>query len=113
VKSLQQNSVVQVSTDGQGYALFYPLKSKALAWTTVKSVISDMNAIPQTVVTDGAMEETGGQWKKEMQHFRIVQRYSEPYSQWQNRAEGEIREIKRVIRRTIQRQQAPKRLVER
>jgi hypothetical protein len=64
VKSLRQNAVAQVYTDGQGYALFYPLKSKALAWTTVKSVVDEMNAIPEAIVTDGAMEETGGQWKK-------------------------------------------------
>jgi hypothetical protein len=109
-KSLKQNTVAQVYTDSQGYALFYPLKSKALAWMTVKSVVTDMNAIPEMIVTDGAMEETGGQWKKEMQHYRIKQRFAEPYSQWQNRAEGKIWEIKRVIRRTMQRQHVPKRL---
>jgi hypothetical protein len=110
VKSLRQNSCAQVYTDGQGYSLLYPLKSKSLAWMTIKSLISDMNAIPDAIITDGAMEETGGHWKKETQHFRISQRFSEPYSQWQNRAEGDIRELKRVIRRTIQKARAPRRL---
>jgi hypothetical protein len=109
-KSLKQNTVAQVYTYGQGYALFYLLQSKALAWTTIKSVVKDMNAIPETIVTDGAKEETGGQWKKEMQHYQIKQRFLEPYSQWQNRAEREIWEIKRVIWRTMQKQHAPKRL---
>jgi hypothetical protein len=81
VKSLQQNSCAQVYTDGQGYSLLYPLKSKSLAWTTIKSLISDMNAIPDAIITDGAMEVTGGHWKKETQDFWILQRFSEPYSQ--------------------------------
>jgi Reverse transcriptase (RNA-dependent DNA polymerase) len=110
VKSLHGNASAQVWTDGQGYALLYPIKSKSLAYTTVQRVIHEMNAIPKAVITDNAMEETGGNWKKEMQHYRIHQKFSEPYSQWQNRAEGEIRELKRVIRRTMQREKVPKRL---
>jgi hypothetical protein len=109
-KSLRSNTCAQVWTDGMGYSLFYPLKSKSLAWTTVSTMISDINAIPMVVITDGAAEETGGPWKKEMQHYRIKQQWSEPYSQWQNRAESEIRELKRIIRKTVQRSFAPKRL---
>ena len=73
-------------------------------------MIHDLNAIPTVVITDGAMEETGGAWKKEMNHFRIKQKWSEPYSQWQNKAESEIRELKRMIRKSMQRENAPKRL---
>jgi hypothetical protein len=72
VKSLRQNLCAQVYTDGQGYSLLYPLKSQSLAWTTIKSLISHMNAIPDAIITDGAMEETGGHWKKETQHFQTV-----------------------------------------
>jgi hypothetical protein len=99
-----------VWTDGQGYALLYPLKSKSMAHTTVASVVHDMNAIPKAIITYNAMEETGGNWKKEMQHYRINQKFSEPYSQWQNRAESEIRELKRVIRRVMNRERVAKRL---
>jgi hypothetical protein len=90
--------------------LFYPLKKKSLAWMTVASVVNDMNAIPLTVVTDGAKEENDVKWQSKMQHYRIKHKFSEPYSQWQNRAEGEIREIKRMIRKAIHKQRAPKRL---
>jgi hypothetical protein len=100
-KSLKQNTVAQVYTDGQGYALFYPLKSKALAWTTVKLVVTDMNAIPETIVTDGAMEETGGQWKKEMQHYWIKQRFSEPYSQSQCRNSMHLRDFGIIVARSV------------
>jgi len=110
VKSLHLHTSAQVWTDGSGYALFYPLKSKQQAWTTVAMMVSDMNAIPSIVITDGALEEYGHSWKKEMQHFRISQRITEPHSQWQNKAEGEIREIKRIIRSTMMRTQTPPRL---
>ena len=109
-KSLRSISAAQVWTDGNGFCLFYPISSKSLAYKTIHLMIHDLNAIPRVVVTDGAKEETEGQWKKEIQHFRIKAKWSEPYSQWQNKAEGEIRELKRMIRRTMQREHAPKRL---
>jgi hypothetical protein len=112
VKSHHQNTTAQVWTDGQGYSLFYPIKSKAEAWTTVLMMVNDLNAIPKVVVTDGANEEKGGGWKKEMPHYRIKQKWLEPYSQWQNKAESEIRELKRLIRRTMHHERTPKRLWE-
>ena len=82
VNSLRMFSAAQVWTDGQGFSLFYPIKSKSMAHTTVHLMVHDLNAIPTVVITDGALEETGGAWKSEMQHFRIKQKWSEPYSQW-------------------------------
>ena len=96
-------SAPEVWTDGQGFSLFYPIKSKALDHTTIHHMIHDLNATPTVVITDGAR-------KKEMNHFRIKQKWSEPYSQWQNKAESEIRELKRMIRKSMQRENAPKRL---
>ena len=110
VKSLHGNSAAQVWTDGQGYALLYPIKNKSLAHSTVTLACHDINAYPKVVITDNALEETGEKWTSEMQHFRIKHKFSEAYSQWQNRAEGEIRELKRVIRRVMQRERVPKRL---
>ena len=110
VNSLRMNTAAQVWTDGEGFSLFYPIKGKKLAHTTVHLMVHDLNAIPTVVITDGALEETGGPWREEMQHFRIKQKHSEPYSQWQNKAESEIRELKRMIRRAMQKANAPKRL---
>jgi hypothetical protein len=110
LKSLRQNTAAQVWSDGQGFSLFYPIKSKSMAWTTVSHMVDDINGIPTVVITDNAMEQTGGNWKKEMQHYRIVQKWTEPYTQWQNKAESEIRELKRIIRRAMQLAHTPKRL---
>ena len=69
VKSLNGNTAAQVWTDGQGYALLYPIKRKYFAYETVQLACNDLNALPRVVITDGAMEETAGNWKKEMQHL--------------------------------------------
>jgi hypothetical protein len=54
IKSLHLNVAAQVWSDSHGYSLFYPIKSKALAWTTVSLMVSDMNAIAKTIITNGA-----------------------------------------------------------
>ena len=110
VKSIRQNKCAQFYTDGKCYDLFYPLKSKALAPTMIAEAIFDADGIPRAIITDGAKEETGKQWKTELRKFRIKHLQTEPYSPWQNRAEGEYREIKRGIKCTTQRSQSPKRL---
>jgi hypothetical protein len=60
LKSLHQCSTAQVWTDGQEYALLYPIKSKASSYETIHLMCSDINAIPKVVITDNAMEETHG-----------------------------------------------------
>ena len=85
-------------TNGLANTHFYPLKSKAFASTTVSDLVYDLNGIPREVVTDGAGEETGGSWDKEMRHFRIKHLMTEPYSKWQNLAKADYRELLRSIR---------------
>ena len=51
-------------------------------------------SIPRNFVTDGAREETHNCWKEIVRKFRIHASKSEPYLQWKNYAEGEIRELK-------------------
>jgi hypothetical protein len=110
VKSIHNETCAQVWTDGKGYSRFYPMTKKSYAWETVKDFVGDTNAIPETIVTDGAGELRGEKWKEELRRFRIRGRLTEPYSPWQNAAEGAVREIKKGIRRAVQRKQAPKRL---
>jgi transposase len=37
------------------------------------------------------------EWQKTVREYHINQRMTEPYSPWQNRAELDVREIKRAI----------------
>ena len=110
VKSVRKFSCAQNWTDGQGYTLFYPMKSKGEAPTTISRMVHDMKAIPEVIVTDGAGEERGRVWQAEVNKLRSRQHWTEPYSAWQNRAERDIQEVKKGIRRATLRSRAPKRL---
>ena len=110
VKSVSQNVCSQVWTDGHGYSRFYPLRSKKDAWTTVAAFTHDLQGIPEVIVSDGAGEQTGGSFKGEIRKLRAKHHLIEPYSPWQNRAELEIQQLKRGIKRATKRARSPKRL---
>ena len=110
VKSVRQNTCAQVWTDGYGYDLVYPMNSKKYASSTVKNMVHDMQGIPEVIFSDGAGEETGASWKKEIGLIRARHHVTEPHLPWQNRAEGDIREIRRGIKRQTQRAGSPKRV---
>jgi hypothetical protein len=109
VKSLRGNKCAQFFTNGAGYDAFYPLKKEANAGDALNEFVRTIG-VPKELVSDGAKAETQGDFYKVIQEYRIKQRTTEPYSPWQNRAEGGIREIKRGIRRATHRAQSPKRL---
>lgn len=109
VKSLRMNSVAQVWCDGKGYCLFFPMDRKSEAPTTILKVIQHLNGTPEMVISDGAKETAGLGWKKELNSYRIQHHDTEPYSQWQNKAEAEIREVKRMIKHHMYKSRCPKR----
>ena len=110
MRSLRSNTCAQVWTDGLGYDLFYPLESKREAPSTVWRMVHDLQGIPEVIVSDGSGEQTGGKWNKEINLIRARHHVTEYASPWQNRAEREIGEIKRGIKRATSRSQSPKRL---
>ena len=110
VPSVHRKTCAQVFTDTEGYDHFYPLKSKQQAGDALHMFVEDTRWIPQTIITDRAQEEIGGSWLTTRKKFQIGQRYTEPYSYWQNRAEDTVREIKKGIKRHTRRSGSPKRL---
>ena len=68
------------------------------------------NGVPAWLVVDNAPEQNHARWNKIQREFHIRQTNTEPYSPWQNRAEGEIRELKKMIKRLALRCNSPKRL---
>jgi hypothetical protein len=97
IPSIHKDVCAQLWTDGQGYAEFYPLKTKQAVPTTIPRFIHDLGAIPETVASDGSGEQTGEEWREELHRYRIQHELTEPYSPWQNLAELEVREFKRGI----------------
>jgi len=109
-KSLRMHTCAQVFTNGTAYTKFYPMKSKKEAGERLERLITELGVIPATIITDGAAEETGGDWKETVSKYHIRHKLTEPYSPWQNRTELEIRELKKSIRRLLASTGAPTRL---
>ena len=65
---------------------------------------------PQTLVTDGAKEETKGGWEQTCMKYRIKQEVTFPHSPRYNLAESSIREIKKSVVRLMRKSGAPRRL---
>jgi len=106
IKSIQGYTCVQVFTDGHAFVRVYPLKKKADAHHSLVKFIQDVG-IPKTLLTDNAPEETRGEWARVVRKYHIKPRTTEPASPWQNRAEAEIREIKKLARRAMGKTLAP------
>ena len=107
--SVRQNKMAQIFTDGKGDTHLYPLKRKAQVGSSLMSFIQDVG-VPRDLVTDGAKEENLGEWQETQKKFRIRQHTTEPYSQWQNRAEYDIGELKRMMSHHRRQTNCPKRL---
>jgi hypothetical protein len=95
-KSLRQHTCAQVFTDGVGFTHAYPMKKKSEAGDRLEKLLRALQTIPEMIVTDGAAEEPGGDWKRTLDKYRIQDKRTEPYSPWQNRAECKIWELKKV-----------------
>jgi hypothetical protein len=102
-KSLRGHQAAQVWTDGDGFCLFFPMQSKAHAPDTIWKMIHKIQGIPETVVSDNQ------RWMDELNLYHMNHHVTEPYSPWQNKAEAEIREIKRMIKTHMYKSQCLKR----
>jgi hypothetical protein len=111
-KSVHGDVYAQITTDGKGFADFWPMKRKLECNDGLVHFINSFG-VPEWMVTDGAPEEGGGSntaWRDTERIYHMRHTFTEPYSPWQNRAEGKMREIKRGIKRFLKEAKAPKRL---
>jgi hypothetical protein len=84
---------------------------KSQAGESLNSMIDEVG-IPDKIIFDGAKEQTGrkSEFMRIIRKNRISFRQTEPYSPWQNRAEDQIREVKRRWKLMRQRRKIPTRL---
>jgi len=106
IKSVRGYTCAQLFTDGHGFSRVYPMKSKGDAHHALMQFIHEVG-IPKDLLTDGALEEMRGEWGRIVKQYHIHQRTTEPKSPWQNRAESEIREIKKLTRRALRGSNTP------
>jgi len=85
------------------------MASKSEAGDKLNDFVQEIG-IPEVLVTDNSGEQSGADWEKTRKFYLINQRFTEPYSPWQNRAEREIQETKKHFRRIMHRNRVPERL---
>jgi hypothetical protein len=66
--------------------------------------------IPNTIHSDDAKEITKGKFQKLCSEYEIPSTTTEPYSPWQNRAEGAIQELKQHVHRKMKTRNVPQKL---
>ena len=103
--------MAQIYTNGQEFVHVDPRTSKSLAGLTLDNLTKNIG-IPDTIIYDGAPDQVGpnSDFHKKMRECKIHGHQCEPYSQWQNRSEDSIWELKRRWKQCMINHRAPKRV---
>ena len=106
---MRQNKYAQVFATRFGWVRVFPMKNKSDAHEAF-SLLAQRDGVPPLIVADGAKEQVMGTFRKKVKEAGSRLKQTEPYSPWQNAAEGEIRELKRAAGRKMTRTGSPKNL---
>lgn len=109
VKSIRNYTCGNIFTNSLGFKKFFPLETESQGKRTIVDFIQ-LVGIPKSIHSDDAKVFMHGDFKQSCQKYGVQQTFTEPYSPWQNRAEGAIRELKSYASKLMQRKQAPLRL---
>lgn len=110
VKSIRGFKYAHIIGNGHGFSKFYPMITKNETVQSLDDFVGQYG-IMERLITDGdATMESSKAWKQAISTYKIQQRWTEPHSPWQNRAEIDVREAKRGIQRFMKRSKSPKRL---
>ena len=107
VKSQRGNKTLQIFACPDGWARAYPMVSKGDADEAL-SLLLQREGAPPAMVLDGSKEQTSRKFRKKLREAGVQFRQTEPYSPWQQAAEGVIRELKRASSRLMMQSRSPK-----
>jgi hypothetical protein len=78
---------------GFGWSRNFPIQKISDVHETL-NLFFNRYGVPQALISDGARAYTYGEFNKVAKQAGCYCKLTDPYSPWQNRAEGEIREVK-------------------
>jgi len=105
--SKQGNKCAQIYSTSFGWCRAYSMTAKGEAHESL-SLLFHRDGVPPMMVFDGSKEQTLGNFKRKLREADCHARQTEPYSPWQNAAEGCIRELKRGVSRKMMKTGSPK-----
>jgi hypothetical protein len=106
-ESKNGNKCCQVFATNFGWARAHPLKQKGEAHEALSFMLKH-EGIPPKMILDGSKEQVKGNFRHKLKEVNCHMRVTEPYSPWQQAAEGCIRELKSEVSRKMIRTGAPK-----
>jgi hypothetical protein len=110
VLSLESQRYAHIIGNGRGFVKVYPMAKKNESIHALDDFVKKVG-IPETLLCDNDSTMEGwGEWKKRVRKYSIDPKYTDPYSPFQNKAELDIRELKRMVRRFQDKSKSPKRL---
>jgi hypothetical protein len=109
VPSLNGCTMAQLFSNDLSFTKIYPMKTKSKAPHALSTFIHDVG-IPSAIHSDNAPELMKGKFRELCKEYSIPCTFTEPYSPWQNRAEGGIKELKRNVLRKMKSKAVPQRL---
>jgi hypothetical protein len=107
--SLTGCQMAQLYTNDVHFTKVFPMKHKSEAHHTLVQLMQEVG-IPSALHSDDAKELTQGKMAEVIKKAWIHPTQSEPYSPWQVRAELGNRELKKAVRYTLYKTNAPRRL---
>jgi hypothetical protein len=90
------NKYAQAYSMSFGWTRAHPVTRKGEAHETL-SLLFHRDGVPPTMVFDGSKEQCKGDFIRKLRKGDCHARQTEPYSPWQQAAEGCIRELKRGV----------------
>lgn len=109
VISLRGHKFSEIYCTGFGWSRNFPISRISEVHDTL-NLFLNRYGIPSALISDGAKVYEYGEFNKLAKQAGCYCKYTDPHSPWQNRAEGEIRELKRLTARWLLRSQAPHKL---
>jgi hypothetical protein len=107
VKSRRGNKYAEVFGTSFGWSRVFPVKLKSDVHEGL-SLLFKRDGVPPKIIVDGSKEQTKGIFQKKMREADCWMKQTEPYSPWQNAAEGVILHLKQGAGRKMVKTQTPK-----
>ena len=110
VKSLRSFKYSHIIGNGKGFSKFFPMTVKNETVQSLDDFVQTYGIMDRLLTDGDPTMESSKAWKKAVSGYKIHQKWTEPHSPWQNRAELDVREAKRGIRRFTKKTGSPRRL---
>ena len=107
IRSKRGNKAAQVFTNDLGWVRVYPMETESSAPEAL-ALLFARDGVPDTMIMDGARAHTMGEFRRRTRQAQCHIKQIEPHSQWSNRAESAIRELKKATIRKMVRTNTPK-----